>query len=96
MTYETTKHFETRFRQRGYQTGDLELVLEYGTPRPDGVLLRKKDVDRAISELKLEIESLQRLSHTYIPVDEGKAITIQRARPWKQRGVLRGRKRRTG
>jgi hypothetical protein len=46
-----TRHFETRLQQRGYRYRDVELVMESATETPDGLFLRRKDVDQEVERL---------------------------------------------
>jgi len=135
MALQTTRHFEQRVRQRGYNGRDVKLLFEYGEttrgglsmPRNRAVVLidirkrrirdlndevraigkrisalraeentreevqtlkdAKRERQREISRLHREIQSLERLARkrTFVPVCDGRAITIQPAAKWKAR-----------
>jgi hypothetical protein len=104
MAEVTTRHAEARARQRGFQSGDIELIQVFGTPTRDGVLVREKDVGRAVGRVKhairahersiallrQRISALERLKKGAFLVTEGDAIlTLQWARRWKQKRELR-------
>lgn len=54
-----TSHARRRCAQRCYREKHLALVLQYGTPTCDGVLMRKKDVQQAIADLRLQLHRLE-------------------------------------
>ncbi len=97
MFYDLTKHAEIRGQQRGFRTGDLDLIIEYGTPTREGIMLTKKDAQCAISEIQAEAkyktQRVERLKNTFAPVAGNKVLTMQRARKWKQNRELRGPRR---
>jgi hypothetical protein len=65
-----------RAGQRGKRRSDLELVREFGTPVRDGYYLHKKDVDRALGNLKRLIQRMEGLVGTYVVVRENTVVTV--------------------
>lgn len=86
---ELTEHAKHRIRQRGYKSADLSLIEECGTPCGDGILMRQRDAAEGIRRRKREIAALERLQGTLVVIDGESVLTVQRARRWKQRAVLR-------
>lgn len=86
---ELTSHAKQRIRQRGYKSTDLSLIDECGTSTGDGIFLRRQDAEEAIRRRKKEIAALERLRGTLLVLEGENVITIQRARRWKERAVLR-------
>jgi hypothetical protein len=84
-----TRHAEHRFRQRGFKADDMALLEQYGTQQGDGILMRRKDVQEGIRGFKKRIADLERLEGTMLVVDGSSVITVQRARRWKERSILR-------
>ena len=71
-----TRHAETRMSQRGIRSSDIDLLLVYASEvGGDRLMLRAKDVDRAVSELKRLIATLQRLKNKVIVIAEGSLVT---------------------
>lgn len=74
-----TRHADRRMQQRGFQTPDVQLVIEYGTLGPAGrIALRDRDVDKAISECKQRIQRLEHLRGCVIVTDGGHLVTCYR------------------
>lgn len=93
MTPPFSKHATVRHRQRGFRDGDIDLIQEYGTATDDGILLRRKDVDQAMNEIRAEakrkITKLERLEGTYVAMPDESVVTFQRAHCRKQRSILK-------
>ena len=93
MQHVMTKHAAVRHSQRGFQTGDLDLIIENGTETADGIFIRTKDVARAVNEIKQDlnrrIKKLERLRDTYVVVAEGRIVSIYRPSNRKQKKILR-------
>ena len=96
--YKLTRHAEIRCAQRCYRNDDISLIIRYGTPTAEGVLMRKKDVLEAVQDLRLghmvpklkrEFQMVQRLAGTLIITAEDSIVTVQRADVAKQRRQLR-------
>ena len=88
-----TKHVTAQLSQRGFQTGDLDVIMENGTETADGIFIRRKDVARAVNEIKQDtnrrIKKLERLQDTYVVMKEGSIITIYRPGNRKQKKIFR-------
>jgi len=54
-----TRHGEARISQRGIRHSDIRVILRLGTDiGRDRIMLRKKDAERAINELKGKIRGM--------------------------------------
>lgn len=60
-----TAHAEKRINQRGFRKSDPEVIRQYGTPLDDPsaevYLMRNRDANDRIRDLKKEISQLERL-----------------------------------
>lgn len=56
-----SEHARQRCAQRNFRDQDLALVFRYGTPTHEGVLMRDKDVEAALGDLRIELQRLQKL-----------------------------------
>lgn len=74
MKHYRSKHCVTRAKQRGYKSGDAELVCQFGTDTGDGYVLTVEDRDEIISECKHLIERAQRLVGTFVCCSRDGAI----------------------
>ncbi len=75
-----TKHGQARMRQRGLRKTDPELILEYGTEiGQDRIMLRERDVDKAIQSRKREIAVLERLKNKVVVISDGRLVTAYHA-----------------
>src|SRR5690606_3078707 len=83
------RHADTRCRQRGYKSEDLELLERFGTATGDGIYLRHQDVESAIRGYKRAIAALERLDGTFVVLAGNSVVEAQRARRWKERAALR-------
>jgi hypothetical protein len=86
-----TKHAQTRIQQRGFKTGDVDLIIELGTPiAGDAFLLTDEDVAREIAARHEEIRRLKRLRGTKAVLNEGDCVvTAYRACTRTQKRNLR-------
>jgi hypothetical protein len=82
---ELSLHGQRRASQRGRRRSDLDLVLEFGTPVKDGVVLRQKDVDRALGNLKRLVQRMEHLVGTYVVVRGGTVVTVYDATKTQRR-----------
>jgi hypothetical protein len=74
-SFQETKHCMTRSRQRGIKDEDLALILLLGTAKikPGGVyeiLVRKRDKEKFITQLKQLIQKIDKLSGKTGIIDE--------------------------
>ncbi len=84
-----SKHVRVRMQQRGRSEQDVNLITAYGTPTRDGYLLRRRDVDTRVRDLKKEISAIERLKNWVVIVgEEGVVVTIYPADHEKQRRML--------
>jgi hypothetical protein len=86
-----TRHAIERLRQRGYQGGDLGLVLEVGTPMGNSVFVRNQDVDSLVVEYRQRIQKLERIRGTAVILAHGQVLSVHRPRRSKFRRLLRTR-----
>lgn len=70
-----TKHAITRLRHRGFQNGDAELIMAFGTQAGDGNVLRRRDVDDASAVWRRLIVRLERLQGRCVVVAGGAVVT---------------------
>ena len=94
-----TRHGEVRMSQRGFRRSDLDVLLAHATEMGgDRLMLRARDADRAIAELKRRMATLQRLRNTVVVVSEGSLVTAyhQTASEPPPRGKFRARQRKQG
>ena len=89
-----TRHGEARMSQRGFRRSDLDVLLALATEMGgDRLMLRARDADRAIAELKRRMAMLQRLRNTVLVISEGSLVTAyhQTTSVQPPRGKFRGR-----
>lgn len=82
-------HAIKRLRQRGMRPADVEVIVAYGTPVRDGYLLRARDVNGVILELKEMIRALERLRKRVVIAEGQTVVTTYPASRQKQRTLLR-------
>jgi hypothetical protein len=60
--YPLSQHARSRCAQRSYRKQDLKLVLHYGTPTAEGVLMTERDVMEARADLHQKLRHLTELA----------------------------------
>ena len=71
-----TRHAEIRMSQRGIRNSDLDVLLAHGTEiGQDKLMLRTRDAEKAIGNLKKEIAKIQRLTGKVMVVSGDTLIT---------------------
>ena len=87
--YQFCAHAQARLRQRGRCTQDVDLILRYGTHiKGNGIILRKKDVDDTLRDLRALSERLQRLTNWKVILAGEEIVTIYRAGRRHQKRVF--------
>ena len=95
MQYILSNHAQSRIQQRGIKKRDLKLIIRGGTlVAKDGILMRRKDIQREIAIRKAEIQALEKLDGTKIVMSEdGTIITVIRTSKSHQKWLnQKGRK----
>ncbi len=85
---ELSNHARKRLQQRAMNSGDVEAIMMYGTQVPGGYLLRARDVNEALLELKGQIIMLERLKGRVVIADRQTVITAYPASRRKQKRLL--------
>ena len=57
-----SKHAEKRMQTRGVSEKDVDCLLKYGSQTRQGYLIKKKDAQTAVANLKREISRIERLA----------------------------------
>ena len=83
-----SNHARTRMRQRAMSSTDVGTIVGHGTQVRDGYLLRERDVSEAVSRLKHQIRTLERLRNRAVICDKGTVITMYPASKRKQKQLL--------
>ena len=83
-----TSHAEKRLQQRGMRIADVKLIMQYGTEVADGYLLRRKDVAKAMSNLKKVMTRLEHLEGRVVIEEDQHVITAYKTCRKKQRRLL--------
>ena len=83
-----SSHARKRMRQRAMSSPDVETIVVHGTRVRDGYLLRERDVYEAVSRLKGQISTLERLKNRAVISDRGTVITMYPASKRKQKQLL--------
>ena len=83
-----SSHARKRLQQRAMSSADVEVIVAHGTSVRDGYLLRARDANEAISELKGQISMLERLKDRVVIADRQTVITAYPASKRKQKRLL--------
>ncbi len=84
-----SRHAETRMRQRGLRSSDLDIILRCGSEIDGDVFLSDKDVTREIQHLSGEIRHLTQLPSSFADNDreihcrKRQIRDLERLRGWK-------------
>lgn len=77
-----TRHIQARMSQRGIKQSMVDLVLEYGVPQQDRVILNRKAAKSLLVKIeeirKLAIEAYEKGGHVVIVGDDNLLITTYR------------------
>jgi hypothetical protein len=87
-------HAATRLAQRAVSDSDLNWVLQLGREVDDGLLVLEKDAEAAARELERQAQRIRHLAGMRAVRDGDRLITVYRARPAKQKRLLRHAERR--
>lgn len=73
---ETTKHAQARSQQRGIPKGQIEMILEFGTPhdRPGNAIeyvITKKDKEKALRHFKKKIQQIDKAGNKGVLISRG-------------------------
>lgn len=88
--YHLTNHAIARMNIRGFSKADVELVLMYGDPVPDGYMLTRKAARKRLEELANERRRIERLIDATVVDLESHIATVYWANK-KQARKLMGR-----
>jgi hypothetical protein len=89
LIFEMSRHATVRAAQRNLSDDDLALAMHIGTEVLDGFLVRERDVQSYVCELKRQIDRAERLSGVRIVSDGVSLVTAYHADRSKQRRLLR-------
>lgn len=84
-----TQHAVVRMAQRGIRVDDLGLIRALGTEVEGGWLVRERDCTQFIMACKQLMDHADRLRGVRLVEQDGVVVTTYRARPRKQRKLLR-------
>ena len=88
-----TKHGSVRRQQRGFKTGDINMIVQCGTMiGDDQVFLSSKDVDREIRFLKRKIKKIDRLRNRIVVISGNSVVTCYPCKSPKIKGLKRRRR----
>lgn len=85
-----TRHATARMQQRGIPSRDAELIVLIGTAVEDGYLVRAKDVQEALRDLKRLMSRITHLEGKRLVMDGNNMLTAYPTNRRKQRRLLRG------
>jgi hypothetical protein len=90
MTSNFTRHAIARMTQRAIRSEDVDLIIAIGTEIENGYLVRTKDCQEALRELKRLLHQVRRLEGKRIVTAGERIVTTYLARPKTLRRLLRG------
>jgi hypothetical protein len=82
-------HASQRLSQRGITISDIDLILDYGTETRDGYYLRERDVRKIETNLRKQINQLNKLAGKYVVVEGDTVITAYHPGKKKQKYILK-------
>ena len=83
-----TKHIRARCQQRGIRERDLDLVAQFGTETPDGVIVTRKDVAEVERASKRLLNDLSRLQGVFVVTAGETMVTAYRATRQQRRSQM--------
>jgi hypothetical protein len=86
--FDLSRHAEDRARQRGYRKSDIELIVDFGTTVHDGYVMTPKDVAAFEAWAKQTVVRLQKLSGSFVSVDQSTITSVYRPAKPKRRRLL--------
>jgi hypothetical protein len=86
-------HALSRLRQRGLREADLDRLQRHGEEFDDGYLMSNRTIDEHITQLKSEIQRLERLKGVVLIEQDNTLVTVYRSNRRRQRRILGGRAR---
>jgi len=84
-----TRHGRMRCAQRGLSADELDLIMLIGSEVDDGYLVRDKDCQEVVRQLKNEIKRVQRVKGKRVVLVNGQIIAAFHATRSEMRRVLR-------
>jgi hypothetical protein len=84
-----TNHARIRSAQRAIRPADLELLLQFGIPVPDGLLATDKVFEDLERQIRQTLERLRRLRGKRVVLAENSVVTVYHANQRKRRNLLR-------
>lgn len=90
-------HALQRMAQRNISASDIDLILAIGSEVEGGVLVRNKDCQALVNDLKNFIQRIQRLKGKRLVIGDGCVVTAYQANQSEEQRLLRrGRSGRSG
>ncbi len=86
---EITRHAQVRMAQRSVAESDLDLAMLLGTEVPEGLIVRDKDCDAAIGELRQLIRRIERLRRKRLVCPGRQLVTTYKATREQTKRLLR-------
>ncbi len=87
-----TRHARIRMQQRGIRSKDLALMTRFATEIEDRLFMSNSDVEKAITQLKSMIQSVERLRGKAFAIGEGGICTAFHCRKQTEIQLLRRRR----
>lgn len=93
LEHNLTRHAETRMRQRGFQSKDVELILDAATQMKSNVfLLTKADAQREIQRRRREIQAIERLAGSTMVIAGDQVVTMYHTNRKKEKRFMRAQR----